>query len=128
MAAAPGPRVADTSCLYAFLDADDAHHAAAVAEVERSGPLVVPAEVLVETVGLVGSRAGRQSARAAQAYLAGLPHAEFSHPTDMHEVLIMAKAEGLPLVDAAVLWHCRRLGIRAASFDKRLLGKAPKQR
>ena len=118
---ARGPRVADSSCLFALFKADDEHHAAARKEVERPGPLVIPSEVLVETLGLIGARLGRPAAKAAAAFLGSLPHVEFTHPTDLHEALLIQREHPeLSVVDAAVVWHCRRLPARAATFDKRL--------
>ena len=118
---APQPRVADTSCLYAFFNEEDEHHAKARHKVSLPGPLVIPGEVLVETIGLITGKVGRAAATAAQSYLVRLPHAEFSHETDLHAVLAIVKDHpALSIPDATVIWHCRRLPARAATFDARL--------
>lgn len=117
----------DTSVLYAVFDEDDHHHEEAVRRLAAAWPLVIPSEVLVETLGLVKSRAGQQGRRAAHRYLLSLPHAEFTHETDLPAVLrIMEEEPGLSLVDAAVVWHCRRLPALAATFDARLRRLAAK--
>ena len=107
--------------MFALFKVDDVHHAAARKEVERPGPLVVPSEVLVETLGLLGAQMGRPAAKAAADFLRRLPHVEFTHATALHEALLIQQEHpGLSIVDAAVVWHCRHLGVRAASFDAKL--------
>ena len=83
----------------------------------------------METLGLVKARAGKPAAAAARDFLMALPHVEFTHPTELHEALqIQGEHPGLSIVDASVLWHCRRLGVRAATFDRQLMAKSRRPR
>ena len=57
--------IADTSALYALVDADDAHHTEAVAFLKHTGKrltLVVPETTLFETLTLIKSRLGQDTA------------------------------------------------------------------
>ncbi len=118
------PRVADTSFLFALFVADDTHHAAARDAAGVAGPVVVPSEVLTETIGLLGHRVGRAEAAAVVAAMRAQRAFEFVHATEPQEALSVMDETGLSFVDAVVLWHCRRLGIPAQTFDDRLAALA----
>lgn len=114
-------RVADTSFLYAFFNANDAHHRAAQDAMESSEPILIPHGIYQETLDLIRYRQGKATARACQDYLDGLPHAaiapvakardmdEASHLFQAHERL--SYADCLPLVVAG--WG----GHEVLSFD-----------
>jgi uncharacterized protein len=83
--------VVDAGPLYAYVDADDAHHDACLALMEdHPGPLVVPMLVVMEVAYLLASRLG-------------------------HEAEVR-----LGTVDASIVAACERLGVRTvATLDRR---------
>lgn len=115
-------RVADTSALYAFLTPDDAHHADAFKAVGEPTPIVIPTEILVETVDLVGLRKGREAARFAFDDLLGLPHVRVAEKVAIEAVReVHAGARGrLSLADAFVVQTCRALGAKPLTFDREI--------
>ncbi len=117
------PRVADTSFLYAIYDRTDEHHAEALAALARRGPIVLPGEVATEFIGLAAARLGRAASKQAFADLVQRPNVEMVHETDARAAVALIGEAG-SFVDAVVLWHCRRLGIPAETFDGRLAALA----
>lgn len=116
-------RVADTSLLYAFLDADDRHHERARGLMGAPEPVLVPPEILVETVNLVQYRAGFESARQALGSLTDLPHVSVSEPADPNGLAkVFGQGEGdLSLADAVVVQVCRQTGADPMAFDEAIL-------
>lgn len=113
-------RVADTSVLYAFFDADDVHHDAAVSDLGDPEPIVVPTEVLAETIDLVVDRALHEVASAALEDLLALPHVsvmgERVHVSAVQDIYQDAGG-ALSLTDAFVVQACRVLGARPLAYD-----------
>jgi predicted nucleic acid-binding protein len=118
-------RVADTSALYALFAADDAHHEAARAAFANAQPILLPAEILVETLGLIAHRSGRKMAHEAARFLRQLPHVEIQ-PTpdepwdDIQGAAWSAFEAGLPYPEAIVAAWCRKRGLASLTFDSRL--------
>jgi uncharacterized protein len=116
-------RAADTSALYAFVDADDAHHAEAVEALEDPAPIVVPVEILVETYNLLAYRSGSKVARAALQDLLALPHVRPADkvPFDGVWKTFLDAAGKLSLADAVVVQTCRASGAEPLTFDRDIL-------
>lgn len=115
----------DAGPLYAYVDADDAHHEESLDFLRlHPGPLVVPVLVIAEVAHLVGTRLG---AGAEVRFLADLASGAFSiepvHTGDWLRIAeLVARYRDLPLgtVDASVLTCAERLGvIEVATFDRR---------
>jgi uncharacterized protein len=111
--------------LYAYVDADDAHHAASLDLLQtHPGPLIVPTLVITEVVYLLGTRLG---AEAEVRFLGGLADGAFTvEPVAVGDWLriaeLVARYRDLPLgtVDASVVATAERLGIdEVATVDRR---------
>ncbi|HUU60865.1 MAG TPA: PIN domain-containing protein, partial [Acidimicrobiia bacterium] len=118
----------DAGPLYAYVDADDRHHAESLAFLrEHPGPLVVPVLVVAEVTYLLGSRLG---AEAEVRFLGDLAAGDFAvEPVEAGDWLPIAELvwryRDLPLsaVDASIVVAGERLGISGiASFDRRHFG------
>ena len=116
---------ADTSALYAVLDADDANHGKAAAEwrrlLEAGEPLVTTNYVLVETAALVQHRLGMEALRVLQQDAAPVIGVKWiderAHEAGVAAVLAAGR-RGLSLVDCASFGAMRHLGIREVfAFD-----------
>ncbi len=118
----------DAGPLYAYVDADDDHHADCLSLLENHpGPLLVPELVVTEVVYLLGTRLGaRAEVRFLGDFAAGNLIAE---PVAAEDWLRMAELVGryadLPLgsVDASVVAAGERLAVReVATLDRRHFG------
>lgn len=117
--------VVDAGPLYAYVDADDAHHVAALELLEtHAGPLIVPTLVITEVVYLLATRLGVVPEIR---FLGDLADGAFTvEPVAAADWLriaeLVARYRDLPLgaVDASVVAAAERLGIREiATVDKR---------
>lgn len=117
--------VVDAGPLYAYVDADDAHHVAALELLEtHAGPLIVPTLVITEVVYLLATRLGVVPEIR---FLGDLADGAFAvEPVAAADWLriaeLVARYRDLPLgaVDASVVAAAERLGIREiATVDKR---------
>ena len=117
--------VVDTGPLYAYIDADDAHHASCAEFLaDQDGTLIVPQLVITEVCYLVQTRLGT---RAELLFLGDLASGAFSvEPvavTDWFRVIeLVDKYRDFPLgtVDATVVACAERLGIGdVATLDHR---------
>ncbi len=117
--------VIDAGPLYAYVDADDAHHDTCLALLEdHPGPLVVPMLVVTEVAYLLANRLGHE---AEVRFLGDFASGAFAPaPVDLDDWLriaeLVAKYHDLPLgtVDASVVAACERLGVRTvATLDRR---------
>jgi predicted nucleic acid-binding protein len=115
----------DAGPLYAYVDADDRHHAASLELLESyPGPLVVPHLVVTEVVYLLATRLG---AAAEVRFLGDLAAGTFTiepvHPADWLRIAALVWTyRDLPLgtVDASVVAAAERLGIvELATLDRR---------
>lgn len=112
---------ADTSSLYALLDAENVAHGLAAeawaALREANGKIATSSYVLLETVSLVQSRLGLDPVRDLMAGIAPLLTVEWVD-RETHEAavaaLLAANRRDLSLVDCVSFEVMRRLGIRRA--------------
>lgn len=111
--------------MYAYVDADDAHHGASLELLEtHPGPLIVPTLVITEVAYLVASRLGH---RPEVRFLGDLANGAFNvEPVAAMDWLriaeLVARYCDLPLgtVDASVVATAERLGLRdIATLDHR---------
>lgn len=117
--------VVDAGPLYAYVDADDAHHSSSLELLEtHPGPLIVPVLVVTEVVYLLGTRLGVEPE---VRFLGDLARGAFTiEPVAVADWLriaeLVARYRDLPLgtVDASVVAVAERLGIREiATLDRR---------
>lgn len=117
--------VVDAGPLYAYVDADDAHHQAALELLEtHAGPLIVPTLVITEVVHLLATRLG---AVPEIRFLGDLADGAFIvEPVAAADWLriaeLVARYRDLPLgaVDASVVTTAERLGVtEIATVDRR---------
>lgn len=115
----------DAGPLYAYVDADDAHHAAALELLEtHPGPLIVPTLVITEVVYLLARRLGTAPE---VRFLGDLAGGSFNvEPVAVADWLriaeLVARYRDLPLgtVDASVVTAAERLDITdIATLDRR---------
>jgi predicted nucleic acid-binding protein len=117
--------IVDAGPLYAYVDADDAHHAASLELLEtHPGPLVVPALVVTEVVYLLASRLGPvPQVRFLGDLAAGAFTVEPVAAADWLRIAeLVSRYRDLPLgtVDASVVTTAERLGVAAiATVDRR---------
>jgi len=124
----PSTVIVDAGPLYAYVDADDAHHGrCAEFLAHHPGALIIPQLVVTEVAYLLASRLGT---RAEMLFLADLAAGSFStepvHQTDWLRITeLVGQYRDLPLgtVDASVVTCAERLGIRTvATLDLRHFG------
>ncbi|HWC10411.1 MAG TPA: PIN domain-containing protein [Acidimicrobiales bacterium] len=115
----------DAGPLYAYVDADDQHHAASLALLEgHSGPLVVPTLAITEVTYLIGTRLGAEAeVRFLGDLAAGAFNVEPVAPGDWLRIAeLVAAYQDLPLgtVDASVVALSERLDVAdVATLDLR---------
>jgi predicted nucleic acid-binding protein len=125
---APVATLVDAGPLYAYIDADDAHHDECLTLLRRRPePLLVPMLVIAEVADFVGKRLG---AEAEIRFLGDLAGGAF-HPLPVEEADWVRVAElvsryrdlSLGTVDASVVAAAERLGITTiATLDRRHFG------
>jgi predicted nucleic acid-binding protein len=120
--------IVDSGPLYAYVDADDAHHAASLELLEtHPGPLMVPTLVVTEVTYLLATRLGWQPE---VRFLGDLASGNFTlepvHAADLLRMAeLVARYHDLPLgsVDASVIAAAERRGVAdIASLDHRHFG------
>ena len=118
-------RVGDTSVLYALFSEEDAFHERAMNDVGESEPIVVPSEILVETVDLIAYRSTHGTAKRALTYLLQLPHVSLSERVEVGAVqAIFDGAKGrLSFADAFVVQTCLSLAADVLAYDERILAE-----
>ena len=123
-------RVADTSALYALFSEADRFHGRAVEDVGDPDPIVVPTEVLVETIDLLTYRFGFGAGRSALDFLVGLPHVGIAEKVEVAAVqAIYRAARARPsLADSFVVQTCLALGAEALAYDERILMELRRRR
>ncbi len=122
-------RVGDSSALYAAFVASDAHHAKAAAGLAAKEPIVIPAEILAETMGLLQRRIGYAAALEAKGFLQSLPHVEVQPTWDDFYENILAEANRvfdtskgqLSYPDAIVVAWCKMRKYKPFAFDHAIL-------
>jgi hypothetical protein len=118
----------DAGPLYAYIDADDAHHEACVDLLAtHEGPLAVPVLVVAEVAHLVGTRLGPEPEVRLIGDLAS--RAFVSVPVEDDDWLriaeLVSRYRELPLgtVDASIVAAAERLGVTTiATLDRRHFG------
>lgn len=117
--------IVDAGPLYAYVDADDAHHEASLELLEtHPGPLVIPTLVITEVAYLLATRLGVEpEVRFLGDLAAGAFHVEPVAAADWLRIAeLVAQYRDLPLgtADASVVAAAERLGIReVATTDRR---------
>lgn len=117
--------VVDAGPLYAYVDADDAHHAPSLELLQtHPGPLIVPTLVIAEVAYLLGTRLGTEpEVRFVGDLAAGAFTVEPVAAADWLRIAdLVAHYRDLPLgtVDASVAAASERLGIHhVATVDRR---------
>ena len=117
--------IVDTGVLYAVLDRDDRHHAAAVDLIATTDAVLrVPMLVIAEVTHLAGTRLGTEAeVRFLGDVALGELIPEPVHPADWERIAeLVARYRDLPLgtVDASLVALAERLGeTDVASFDRR---------
>lgn len=117
--------IVDTGFLYAVLDRDDRHHAAAVDLIATTDAVLrVPMLVIAEVTHLAGTRLGTEAeVRFLGDVASGELIPEPVHPADWERIAeLVARYRDLPLgtVDASLVALAERLGeTDVASFDRR---------
>lgn len=115
----------DAGPLYAYVDADDAHHAASLELLEtHPGPLVVPSLVITEVTYLLATRLGVEPEVRFLGDLAGgaFTVAPVAAGDWLRIAELVSRYRDLPLgtVDASVVATAERLGIHEiATVDHR---------
>ncbi len=118
--------VADTSWLYALLNARDEFHAVAVAQAESKESIYIPPVILAETLLLVqrrGEKLGRNGhALAVEAMdrLAAKPSVLMAEPDHDHDATsrILRAHPRLTYPDAAAVAAARRKAVPLCTFDE----------
>lgn len=122
-------RVADTSALYAVFDEADAHHERALRDIADDEAILIPSEIVGETMGLLQLRLGSRIAREAMESFHKLPHVEIQPTPDdvwdnilQHAMDTYSKGEGpLSYRDQIVVSWCQKRKLKPWSFDKRII-------
>lgn len=112
-------RVADTSFLLTLFDAGDPRRPTAKAWAADPEAIVVPPEVLGETLGVAHARQGYDTAAEILAWLQAKPHVVLVDDTDVAGVApVFAGGRGrLSWVDAAVVVRCAAEDADPLCFD-----------
>ncbi|MGW5574557.1 type II toxin-antitoxin system VapC family toxin [Nocardia thailandica] len=118
----------DAGPLYAYVDADDAHHHACLDLLQNHrGPLVVPTLVITEAAYLISTRLGAEAeVRFLGDFAEGLFEVESVHPSDWLRIVeLVARYRDWPLgtADASVVAAAERLNVTdVATVDRRHFG------
>ena len=118
----------DAGPLYAYVDADDAHHEECLALLsDHPGPLAVPILVVAEVAHLVGTRLGAQPEVRMLGDFAARSFVTVAVDADdwLRIAALVARHRDLPLgtVDASIVAAAERLGVTTlATLDRRHFG------
>lgn len=112
-------RIADTSYLIALVDEDDPRQQEARKLARDPSPLLVPPEVMGETLGVLHARAGFDRAQIMWEKLGDLANLVHLNTTPMEEIAPVFEAGdgALSWTDAAVVAHCRREDAEPLCYD-----------
>lgn len=112
-------RVADTSFLYAYFNAGDAHHAQSVECMRQDAPTLIEHGILQETLDLITYRKGKPAAIAAKDHLDGLPTITYTAVEERPPIDgVWRNHDRLSLADATAAWLARIEGAELLSFDQ----------
>ncbi len=113
-------RVADSSFLITLLDTEDPRRPGAQAIATEPAPILVPAEVVSEMIGVIHARAGYPSAQRlwdGLGEMGNVVHLNTTHQEDVAPIFLAAEGR-LSWVDAAVVAHCLREDAEPLCFDQ----------
>jgi len=119
--------VADTSFLYALFSEEDSLHRRAVRQAGNLDSLLVPAEIISETLALIHYRQGFDFARSAGEWMRTQGVVEVGMPTETildgawQEYVAAHGRLGYP--DSLVVSWCRSRGAIPLAFDTHLLAR-----
>lgn len=112
--------VADTSFLIAVFDSSDPRQAKAREELETASPVVIPTEILVETLGVLKVKASRRAATLALERLLRLPNVAWSECCDFQGTFAIYRSNpALSFPDAVVVRECITRRVPPLTFDQR---------
>lgn len=112
--------VADTSFLIAVFDSSDARHSQARKDLGMAAPVIIPTEILVETLGVLKVKASRRAAAEALEKLLRLPNITWSECCDFQGSLAVYRSHpALSFPDSVVVRECITRGAGLLSFDER---------
>lgn len=116
-------RVADTSALVAFVSKEDAHHSKAVKAFREPDPVLLPQEILTETVDFLDGRFGFKTARDAAYDILNLRNIRIAPPIHVAAALgHFERNQGkLSFADCVVVETARSWAAPALTFDKGIL-------
>lgn len=121
-------RIADTSCLYAAVIAEDAHHAEARARLAAPEPIIVPGEIFAETIALLQHRKSFDVALSAGSGFRALPHLRIESTPSAIASRAWQEYESaagkLSLPDAFVVAWSAHEGATPLTFDKEIVRRA----
>lgn len=110
--------VADTSFLVAFFDNRDSRYAEARRLFQDADHVVISTEVLIETLGVIKTKAGRKAADACLAALMAFESVGWEETCDVMTAYGIYKDHpSLSFTDAVVVQHCQRLRQDVLTFD-----------
>jgi predicted nucleic acid-binding protein len=111
--------VADTSFLVAVFDEKDRRQAEARKAFAAADRVLIPTEILVETLGVLQRKSGDQAARAALEGLVGIPNVRWGETCNFTaSSRIFRQERGLSFADAIVVEQCIATGWLPLSFDE----------
>jgi len=106
-------RVADTSALHAVIDALDEFHAVATAALAAREAILLPREILAETIALIRYRFGAAVASKALVEFLALPHVRIAE--------LFTASNRPSLHDCIVVETCREAAATAFTYDNGIL-------
>lgn len=117
-------RLADSSFLYALFLTGDPNSQRAEREAAVNEPILVPSEVLAETLGVLARRKGIDFARMAKHWLESKPHFQMAFTQRQHYDIatrfFARPPERLNYVDALLVAWARVSGARLVTYDEGL--------
>lgn len=112
--------VADTSFLIAIFDSSDPRQASARQTFENARSVVIPTEILVETLGVLKVKASRRAASDALEKLLRLSKVTWSECCDFQGALTLYRNNAaLSFPDAIVVRECTARRAQILTFDER---------
>lgn len=113
-------KVVDTSVLVAFFDGQDPRSDAVRQAFRGAGPVLVAPETLVELLGVVKSKAGREASRQALDDLMRMRSIAWAREADPPQAYRLQQAHpGISFMDAAAICCALHRGASLWTFDER---------
>jgi predicted nucleic acid-binding protein len=122
-------RIADSSFLMAAFDRRDARRGKALEDLSSPETILVPIEVLGETLGVVQRRLGAQVARTLWSDLRTIKHVQFLTTSEIEATAaLFVESQKLSWVDAAVVHWCITKDAEPLSFDPEIVRRVKERR